>query len=596
MRTLFLLSVVTFTGTAQTVESIAFVGTRTVEARDLTSAIATKTGRPFDPVLWKEDLRSILNLYRNQHYYLVSIDSVRIAPTDSACTITVFITENRTLEIRSMNVFVDGRHDDAASGQLKKFMGSIFVPDDFARELNLLVSGFEARGYPLVRAVVDRVTIDDAERPFVDIDIRIRKGPRARLRDVRFDGLSSSRPDALKRELRLPLPSAYDAKRLDQSLARIRKLPFIADVGAPQWVSVNDTTYDLVVPIREGRSNRLDGVAGYVPHQPGSAEKAYFTALVEMSFTNLTGTGRRLDFRWHKPTRRSQDFFFSYTEPWVLGYPVRAGISVSQRIQDTLYVDRQLSIHTSWQWIPDASIHVGGTLQDLQPSSDLNGFVFSIPTSRIWTGSIGLTYDRRDDGVNPRSGVYYHTRLDYLRKRERSIVESADGSDTLNVNGQDIPVSTVTRSRPAQRLFLDVLLFYPLGRRWVLFDGVHAAFYRSGERTLPLSEQFRLGGLNDVRGYIEDFYLGSRVGWNNFELRYLTSPRSRIFLFLDVGHYFRYEPRTGGGFQKRSGWPIGYGFGMRVDTRLGIFALDYGLGRGDEFNNGKVHFGLTSEF
>jgi outer membrane protein assembly factor BamA len=593
MRTLLLLTGVSFTATAQIVESITWTGIRAVDADDLEAVLTTKTGRPFDPTSWSDDLRTILNVYRQKHFYLVSIDSVRIT-TDSTCSITVFITENRPIEIGPVRVTVNGEPDHPAMDDVKDGLGGYFDPDVFSRALNRLAAGYESRGYPLVRVAVQRVSI--TERPSIEIDISVIKGPHARLRDVRFDGLASSRPEALKREMRLPLPMAYDTRRIDQGLSRIRKLPYIAEVGEPLWLAVNDTTYDLIVPVREGRSNRLDGVAGYVPRQPGSSEKAYVTAFVEMSFTNLTGTGRRLDFRWHKPTRRSQDFFFSYTEPWVMGYPVRAGISINQRIQDTLYVDRQLSIRTSWQLLPDASIDLGATLQNLQPSSDRNGFIFSIPTSRIVTASVGLTYDRRNNSVNPTSGVYYHTHLDYLRKRERSIVADADGADTLTVDGQDIPVSTVSRSRPAQRLFLDVLMFYPIGRRWVLFEGIHAAFYRFGERTLPLSEQFRLGGLHDVRGYVEDFYLGSRVGWNNLELRYLTSPRSRIFVFFDAGHYFRYEPRVGGGFQKRSGWPVGYGFGMRVDTRLGIFALDYGLGRGDEFNNGKVHFGLTSEF
>ena len=40
----------------------------------------------------------------------------------------------------------------------------------------------------------------------------------------------------------------------------------------------------------------------------------------------------------------------------------------------------------------------------------------------------------------------------------------------------------------------------------------------------------------------------------------------------------------------------GYGLGIRFDTPLGIMGVDYGLGKGDSFSEGKIHFGITSQF
>ena len=39
-----------------------------------------------------------------------------------------------------------------------------------------------------------------------------------------------------------------------------------------------------------------------------------------------------------------------------------------------------------------------------------------------------------------------------------------------------------------------------------------------------------------------------------------------------------------------------YGFGIRIETRLGLFGVDYGLGEGDSFLQGKVHVGLVNWF
>ena len=115
---------------------------------------------------------------------------------------------------------------------------------------------------------------------------------------------------------------------------------------------------------------------------------------------------------------------------------------------------------------------------------------------------------------------------------------------------------------------------------------------------VPYSEQIRFGGLKTVRGYTEDFFNGTRAGWNNFELRWLTAPRSRLFVFLDLGYYYRraYSSDSPVRITKQDGWPLGYGFGMRFETKLGLFALDFGLGRNDSFSEGKIHFGIASEF
>jgi len=596
--TRIILLLITFPAIAftQSVTSITFAGVHALSETDLLETIQTKEGRPFYRNQWDHDLQVILNAYRDKHYYLASIDSVQTAIVDSLYALRVFVTEHRPIRVHAIEVQGAGNEDDALARLLADDMERTFQPDIFSRNMDRVIARYESDGYPLARVVVRRVTIETLPEPHITLVVRVDKGSRGIIRDVRFEGLTNSRPESLKREMRLGLPAVYSTERTERGLARIRKLPYLTDIGSPRWTAVDDTTFELIIPIREGRSNRMDGVAGYVPRQTGSSEKGYLTALIEMSFTNLTGVGRRLDFRWHKPDRRSQEFLLAYTEPWVLGYPVNVAVSVNQRIQDTLYVDRQFALHTIWQFAPDASVSVGGILEDLRPSSEVNGFLFSIPTSELTTLTLGFTFDRRDNPLNPRSGVYYQTRVDYIRKHERSLLSDAGGGDTLAVQGTDIPVRSINRSVPAQRFFMDVLMIHPLTRRVVLGDGMHAAFYKSKGKTIPVSEQFRLGGLNDLRGYVEDFFTGSRIGWNNLELRYLTSAKSRLFLFFDLGHYFRYDVVTDGVLKKRSGWPMGYGFGMRVDTRLGIFALDYGLGRNDVLSNGKVHFGFTSEF
>ena len=61
---------------------------------------------------------------------------------------------------------------------------------------------------------------------------------------------------------------------------------------------------------------------------------------------------------------------------------------------------------------------------------------------------------------------------------------------------------------------------------------------------------------------------------------------------MDIGHYQRTTSHEG----KFSSTKIGYGLGMRIETRLGLIGIDYGIGEDDGLLNGKIHVGIVNRF
>jgi outer membrane protein insertion porin family len=106
-----------------------------------------------------------------------------------------------------------------------------------------------------------------------------------------------------------------------------------------------------------------------------------------------------------------------------------------------------------------------------------------------------------------------------------------------------------------------------------------------------------LGGINSLRGYREEEFSGTKVAWTNLEYRFLLGRESRFFIFADYGYFFRQarsiEEKI---LSKISGKKLGYGFGIRIDSRAGLLGIDYGMGEKDRFNEGKIHFGIVNRF
>ena len=587
-------------GNQTVIKKIRVDGARRISENYILKNLKSRKDGFFDQKIFDADLRQIVRLYSLKNLYLIRIDSVRYEFTNDSLEVRIRIYLTESKEIVIGNIVFTG-NQALSSGELRNVMnsdaGRFFEPEVLEHDVEEILRLYEDRGYPFAHVAVSELKLyEEKDQPKLSIMLDIEEQQKTVLTQLDITGQEQTRADVLQREMRLTLPRLFRQSDLKAGLARLRRFPFIADAREGELTTNSDSSYRQQILITEGPSNTIDGVAGYVPKSTSS--KGYFTGLANLSFQNLFGTARRLDVRWQKRDRYSQDFMIAYTEPWIFNFPLNLGGSLQQLVQDTTYVERQFTLDGNvWLGAYGAGLF-GLKLKFVDAADAATGFLYNIPTSQFTAGYIGGSYDTRDNPYNPRSGIFYKAQIEYGNKHEDRFVENNAASDTLVINGQPLIVEKKTRSITTQKVTLDFESIASVTRKFVVYNALHGAVYKSPQAVVPYSEQLRFGGLKTVRGYTEDFFNGTRVGWDNFELRWLTSPRSRIFTFVDLGYYYRNaqsadDPNR---IVKEEGWPLGYGFGIRFETQLGLFALDFGLGKKDSFGNGKIHFGIASQF
>ena len=200
-----------------------------------------------------------------------------------------------------------------------------------------------------------------------------------------------------------------------------------------------------------------------------------------------------------------------------------------------------------------------------------------------------VTYDRRDNPLNPTRGVFSEFE-----------VELAD--DFLGV----LDSSRFTRISARSAVFAPLGEHFVLGanaRFGVAVGGILNGFQTDAAYALPLSERFRLGGVTTLRGFAEgeltstgaDDFGGDVVVGGNLELRYPFLRRLNIdgAVFYDVGQLAR-DP----GELRFGGFRSAAGFGTRwVIADLIPLVLDYGvvLNRrpGERLGRFHVNIGYT---
>ncbi len=549
-------------GTAvPTVRHIRIEGTRHIGEDRVREWLVTRPGVALDSVAVYRDVQRILEGYRLAGLWQAAVARPEVRLAGVRASVVFRIDEGRPTRVGSLEIT---GYVGLPLVELTESMmcgpGVRLVQRKLEADLEALLSLYENRGYPYC-AVKPEVKLT----PGVDtarVRIVIDEGPFVRIDTVRFTGNGTTKPEVLRRELRLMTGEPYSQRGVKRVLQALRRLPFVLEAEeAGLETDTRTGRTALVIAVVEARSGRIHGGIGYAPNPGGSGTG--LTGALSLDFVNVMGTGRQAHGMWERRGVSASDLRLRYREPWLGGRPLSAAthLAMSQRPG---YSETRLGGDLELAPSPNLTVSVGFTRAGVRPDSSGFGQVLA---SRTWTGNTGFSYDRRDDGWNPRFGIWYRGTI-------------AWGRTDRGREGHG-------RTEYA----LHLAHHHPMRGRTVLAMDLHGAGVREGKRVPPES-RLRLGGSTTIRGHREEAFLAVRAVWANLECRMLLGRRSRAFAFLDAG--WLTDQGTDGSAHRA--FPMGYGVGLRLGSRSGIIGLDYGLTAGHGLGQGKVHLRMMGEF
>lgn len=560
------------------VHRIRILGQRAMSTRAILKKMATKEGKPLNDAVLEADIQTLLRWYRDEGHLRARILPVQMdfSPDSSRVALVLRVDEGPLIRIGQIDI--QGNQwlsKTAIESHMDLAPGAVFRDDVLEADLERLLAAYEDNGHPYCQIQVTRVQMTSDHR--LDFRLVIDEGPRVKIQSVEPEGNTVTKSSVIRREMGIRENDLYSQRAIERGRRRLQRLGFFQEVGDIQARTGHDPELVVLgVPVVEARTNTVDGVLGYQPAT--EVRKGYFTGLLDLSFRNLMGTGRRVEATWSRRDPTSSQLRFGYQEPWPLGLPVTLGGYIQQLNQDSSYAQTNLGIYLT----STLGEHLtGGLMCDWERVIPDVAAGQDVPKSRTYSVGLRLELDARDDPLGPRRGGRYETTIRHRFKENRATESYQPAQGRVES----------TEFTAGLEHYLRVL------RRHVVAVAVHLGEIRSDEQVVPLNEQFKLGGARTLRGYREEQFHGSRVIWASLEYRIFHGRRSWSFLFLDAGHYF-YQRRDpiAEALEEISGGKVGYGVGLRLESRLGILGVDYGLGEGDGLTDGKVHFGVLNEF
>ena len=565
------------------VTSVVFQGNKAFSERPLKKVMLThKAGflRPahYHPDVFNDDLASLMEFYRQNGYLEVTIPQTEVIIDSVKGTADVRITISEGELTRVEGVAILGNtvfSDDALMDQIKIRPGEPLKRQEIQNATLALLTLYSNNGYLEATVTPDIRINQETHRALVDF--LIQENNQFRVDQIHIEGLNKTKLRIVKREL---LFRRGDIVRYSHLLKSQRNLYltglFESVFVRPQSPASEDSAKkDILIELRERMSREFNAGIGY-----GSIEKARLA--LGLSNVNLFGTARKVGLTG-KISFVNRRVEFSFTEPWTFGSRWRTDINLlTEYLEepgfDLTRTGGRIEVGRAFSHRSSASLTYRQEQVHLRHIK-----VRPLPEkykTDLRTLSLSLVYDNRDNLFNSTRGLY----MEWTNELAGAFLE---GTDTF--------ARSIGRAKYFHRLSGSTLLAGFLETGWM------DAFGTSHE--IPLNERFFTGGPNSLRGFEyrlvgpldeNDYPLGGKFKSTlNLELRQDLYKWIGAVLFADMGNVWkdiqgvhlddiRFSP----------------GFGLRVNTPLGIFRCDYGINvrpRRDEAS-GKVVFNMGQAF
>ena len=459
------------------------------------------------------------------------------------------------------------RGRELIEAMFEETVGRPFSPERFEAAVARALSAYDDAGYPVARITPDIVSSGAAG---LEVAIIVHEGPMATIGSVEFEGAVATRHNVLVRETGLRIGEPYDGSRVAEARRNLMRLGVFESVSEPA-LSLNPSDSSLVVRFEtvEARMSFLEGALAYQPTPQGNE----FYGQLEVDLRNIAGTLRRAGVYWMRRGSGRSAWAVHYREPRIFTLPIGLEGSIDSEIDEAQYERRKFSLRLVQQdgrrfelsagWFL-AKVREGPLVEDagegdIRNSYDENGF------------DIGLAYDGTDRVINPTRGLSGGLALEF---------------SSLTCDGCDDPDRTIW-SAAASGSYL-----FGISRNAVGFAEARFQAVDSNNGPVPPSHLIRVGGVENLRGYPEEWFVTDQVLVMTAELRYIVGPHSRLYLFADVATL---EDLTTGPGQIDD--PLaGYGFGLTTGSRIGIFRVEVATARGEPLGDAKLHIKLTQRF
>jgi outer membrane protein insertion porin family len=517
------------------IKTIEFVGNKHFSSRKLRGVMQTKVKSILSwvtdrGILQKDildtDADRVTAYYHDEGYMDAKVGTPNVVLGKDGFHITMTVEEGDRYKVIEVTVTGD-LIDDYDKKILKKLeikTDAYFSREKLRHDMDMITKVYMNEGF--ARVEVEPRVLRDASTRTTKLDFNVTKKGIVRIGQIFVTGNTKTRDNVVRREMRIYEGDVYSAKKIDDSLTRIKKLDFFESVEIVPVDTDQKDVMNLNVKVKEKQTGTISIGGGY------STEDGMFGS-GQLQQKNLNGTGDSLSFKAYVG-QLAQRYIISYNKPWLFGIPLSGGIDVYnwERAYEDFdkeswglklrigYPFGQYSVVTGYYTVEDAKI------EDLDATASIDPLFINAQNMGYQVKSaVGIGFERNttDHPFLPTKGTYIGVNVEYSSK---------DLGADYNLFKQEYHAG----------------IYEPLF--WKFIGHLRGEVGFENGTNVPLFENFFLGGINSLRGWkfgevgpVDPYglvYGGNKYALANAELLFPLVEKYGVrgVFFFDTGNAF----------------------------------------------------------
>ncbi len=543
-----------------------------------------------------EDAERIRDFYINHGYLDVDVSyEVKDGKKPGYKIVEFLIREGKQYRIGSIKI--EGNKvipTEELMGKVKIKVGEPFDPQKVEKDASRIQDRYFEDGY--IFAKVIPLPSVDSKSGKIDLAFEVKEGETAYVRKIVIEGNTRTKDKVIRRELRIYPGDKFDGEKLRRSMQRLRNLGYFEDISYDIRDTDRPDYKDLIVKVKEAQTGEFSFGAGY-----STVDK--FVGFVRVSQNNFditrwptfTGGGQKLSVMYERGSD-IEDYWLSFTEPWMFDRPISGGFDLYRRSHDREtdvgygYDEERKGINLRLGKELSEYMRIDGNLKiesvDITDISDDASYALKREQGKNNLRLIGvkLTEDHRDNVFSPKEGYYLSLSF-------------------------DLAGGLLSGDKDFYRVYGDGRYYMPfLGEDNVLSFRLRVGLEDNyGDSDwVPIYERFFAGGAYSIRGYRErkvsplDSNTGDPIGGEsmlvgNVEYTVPVMEYVKLASFFDFGNVW---PELDDFLSGDIYYSVGVG--VRVKTPIGPMKLDYGYPLktepGKDKKEGRFHFSISRGF
>ncbi len=521
----------------------------------------------------ENDLKKITHRFKKNNYIFFSIDSL----THDSLNYTAHLFFGNPLWVN--DIIIKGLEDwELNEIKQPKLPISLYKTQAYIEQI---ITYLEENGYPFASAVLQE-TIHDSNK--VKANIEVHKHNYIQWDSIILKGNARLSKSFLYAYFDIKPGKPYKESAVSQVPHLTQSLSFVEELQAGS-VSFDKDKAALYLYFDKQNTNQFDGFLGIIPEN-ANTKKMLITGNINLLLNNTMTLGERISLQWKNPDKFSQNLDITFLFPYL--FYTRLGLNGEFHLlkQDTSYFQFEFSPGLQYNF-------KGNNYIKLYYQYKNSRLIAIEHLKESYVLPEHIDYDMNLYGLEVAT-----QQLDYIfnpRKGYALLVSTAIGKHHIIKNNHlnENLYENIKMSSLRIQSYANVSWYIPIKKQWTWLLQTQVAFMYSPN--LFENDLYRIGGMQSLRGFIEQSIHASSYCLIKTEIRFLFAKKSFLYAFYDAGWY---EKKYNGAYTHDI--PFGFGIGTAFDTQAGIFTLNYALGKQKnnpiQLKTGVVNFGYIAVF